>query len=81
MHLAEQRRAERTKVEADRAGSGEHIRWPKAVHDAMTAAGLTSDDAHDLKKPDLVAFARRLGIRGCSRMNKDALVRALRAAR
>ena len=76
---AEQRRADRSKVEE--RGGKQHVRWPKPVHDAMTAAGLTSDDAHDLRRADLMRYAKRLEIRGRSRMNKDDLVRALRRAK
>lgn len=75
---AEQRKADRSKADADRRKKEQHVAWPKPVHDAMTAAGLTGDDPHDLTKSDLAKYARRLAIDGRSRMKKDELIAAIR---
>lgn len=77
---AERRQAERSKIRADVKKRQQRAAWPKPVHDAMTAAGLTSDDPRSLPRSALARFASRLGVRGRSRMRKDELVEALREA-
>ena len=73
----ERRDADRTKVRKDSKGR-QVADWPRAVHEAMTAAGHTAQDASQLSQARLRAFAANLDIAGRSSMKKADLLRAIR---
>jgi hypothetical protein len=76
---SERREADRSKIRTDARGR-QFADWPEAVQRAMTAAGWTAADPHELPKAALQTYARRLDIRGRSSLDKRALIKALQEA-
>lgn len=72
----QQNRVKKATIKTDR-NQQTYADWPGAVYVAMKAAGMTDEDATEVRKVRLRRFARRLGIKSTGSLKRNALVRAI----